>query len=120
MGGVIDEVLTDTDFEKLRVAPATLTFHGVTDLRIELDWGSSGFQVVPSLIPIYSIERELVKEQKVYLDRPYYSWRINLSAPPEGSITFGAVGFTQKLRAEPIVTSNQHLTLRERESATRR
>jgi len=30
---------------QFRVAPATLAFHGVTDPRIGIDWGNSGFQV---------------------------------------------------------------------------
>jgi hypothetical protein len=30
---------------QFRVAPATLAFHGVTDPKIDIDWGRSGFQV---------------------------------------------------------------------------
>jgi hypothetical protein len=45
-----------------RVAPARLTFHGVTDLKMAIDWGTSGFQVVPSQVIINRISRELVAE----------------------------------------------------------
>jgi len=30
---------------KFRIAPATLVFHDVSDLRVAIDWGSSGCQV---------------------------------------------------------------------------
>jgi hypothetical protein len=100
---------------QFKVAPATLTFHGVTDLRVELQSPSSGFQLVPPLISITSIQRERVQHQKVHLDRPYYSWTIKLdNCMTGGVISFGAVGFTQVLRAQPRLTKNQNLTLRER------
>lgn len=103
---------------RFRVAPATLTFHGVTDLRIRIDWGDSGFQVALHEVSIDRIEREPVREQKVHLDRPYYSWRIRLNWPQTGEIVFGAVGFTQTLLAEPVLTDRQHLSLSERDRLT--
>jgi hypothetical protein len=100
---------------EFRVAPATLTFHGITDLRVQLQSPSSGFQLVPPPISIASITRERVQDQKVYLDRPYYRWTIDLhKSMTGGEISFGAFGFTQVLRAAPRLTKNQHLTLRER------
>ena len=38
-----------------RVAPATLVFHGVTDLRVEIDSGTSGLQVSLALPSISEI-----------------------------------------------------------------
>src|SRR6184192_625452 len=38
-----------------RVAPARLTFHGVTDPRVAIDWGRSGFQVSPIEVSINRI-----------------------------------------------------------------
>jgi hypothetical protein len=105
---------------RFRVAPARLTFHGVTDLRVAVDWGHSGFQVVPSQVFIQRIKREPVVDQKVYLDRPYYHWVVEFSTLTKGSIEFGAVGFTQTLLAEPVVLERQHLTLRERNRLTGR
>jgi hypothetical protein len=100
---------------QFRVAPATLTFHGVTDLRVQLQSPSSGFQLVPPLISIHAIKRERVQNQRVHLDRPYYSWTIDLhKSMTGGAISFGAVGFVQVLRAEPLLSKNQNLTLRER------
>lgn len=105
---------------QFRVAPATLVFRGVTDLSINIDWGDSAFQVSLHEVSIDRIERELVRDQKVYLDRPYYSWRIRLNWPESGEIAFGAVGFTQTLLAEAVLTDRQRLTLRERTRLTRR
>ncbi len=100
---------------QFRVAPAELVFHGVTDPRINLCWPDSGFQVSVSLASIDKIEREHVRDQKVHLDRPYYNWRIALNWPKGGEVCFGAVGFTQTLLAEPVLTNEQHLSLRERD-----
>ncbi len=45
----------------------------------------------------------------IYLDRPYYRWVIELNLPPGGAIAFGAVGFTQVHRAEPLLIDEQKL-----------
>ncbi|MFQ5992883.1 MAG: hypothetical protein ACE5NA_10655 [Nitrospiraceae bacterium] len=103
---------------QFRVAPAVLVFHGVTDLSINIDWGDSGFRSALHEVSIDRIERERVREQKVYLDRPYYSWRILLNWPKSGAITFGAVGFTQTLVSETVLTDQQRLSRRERRSLT--
>ena len=97
-----------------RVAPATLVFHGVTDLRVALDCGDGGHQAALHPISIDRIEREPVREQKVYLDRAYYRWRIATNWPHGGEIAFGAVGFDLTLRAEPVLISQQVLSRQER------
>jgi hypothetical protein len=71
-------------------------------------------------VSIGQIVRELIKDQKVYLDRPYYRWRIALNWPAGGEIAFGAVGFTQTLLVDPIVSERQHLSLKERSRLTSR
>lgn len=107
----------DGRFE-FKVAPATLVFHGVTDPRIGIDWGSSGFQSSIHDVSIGEITREQVHNQKVYLDRPYYQWTINLNWPNGGTICFGAVGYTQTLLSEPIMSVKQRLSLKERSRRT--
>ncbi len=101
---------------QFRVAPATLTFHGVTDLKITIDWGDSGFQNSLHEVSIGGIRRQVIQDQRVYLERPYYEWRIQLNWPT-GEVRFGAVGFTQKLRAEAVLTETQRLSLSQRSSA---
>ena len=98
---------------EFRVAPAELVFHGVTDPRISIDQ-ESGAQVALHLLSIDRIEREPIREQRVFLDRPYYRWRVALNWPAGSEIRFGAVGFTQTLLAEPVVLDRQLLTLGER------
>jgi hypothetical protein len=109
-----------TDRAQFLVAPATLAFHGVTDLRITINWGDSGFRTAVHEMSIDRIERERVRNQQIFLDRPYYNWRIKLNWPSEGEIALGAVGFTQSLLAEPVLTCKQHLTLNERKRLLRR
>ena len=105
---------------QFRVAPATLVFHGVTEPKIAIDWGRAGFQTSLYPLSIGSIDCERIRDQKVYLDRPYFDWRIRLNSPEGGEIGFGAVGFTQTLRAEPILTvDRQCLTRKQRDRLPR-
>jgi hypothetical protein len=102
------------------IAPASLVFHGVTDLRIAIEWGRSGFQTAIHHVAIDRISRELIHDQKVFLDRPYYQWKIKLNWPKDGEISFGAVGYSQTLLAEPVISTKQHLSLKERSRRTSR
>jgi hypothetical protein len=99
---------------RFRVAPANLIFHGVTEPRIKIDCGRSSYSVALHPLSISHVARELIHHQKVYLDRPYYEWSIQLNWPAGGEIVFGAAGFTQTLRAEPVVIERQYLSLKER------
>jgi hypothetical protein len=99
---------------QFRVAPASLVFHGVTDLRIHITWQPTGFQGSLHPVSIAQIERRPIENQKVFLDRPYYSFRIVTNWPDGGEVAFGAVGFTQTLRADPVTIDDQRLTLRAR------
>jgi hypothetical protein len=95
---------------RFHVAPATLTFHDVTDLRIRVDCGDSGGRIALHPLSIDAITRERIANQKICLDRAYYRWRIALNWPQGGAISFGASGFTQVLRAEPVVLDQQQLS----------
>jgi len=105
---IVEWVRKEDKFQFL-IAPATLVFHGVTDLRVDIDSGQVGYQVALPLPSIAEIEREPIADQKVYLDRPYYRWYIRLNGTPDGEITFGAYGFTQTLRREPVLCQQQRL-----------
>jgi hypothetical protein len=123
---LVSELVLDIDFivewlcgvdgkaTVFRVAPASLVFHDVTDLRIGIDWGAIGFPVAISPASVETIERECVPDRMVYPARPYYHWQIRFSWPPGAEIVFKSVGFTQTLRAEPVVSETQHLLLRQR------
>jgi hypothetical protein len=102
--GVVDKRM------RFRVAPATLTFHHVTDLALAIDWGDTGHQTALHPMAIDRLEREAVADQKICLDRPYYRWTIVLNWPTNGRIAFGASGFTLALRVPPILSDEQQLS----------
>ena len=87
-----------------RVAPANSRFHDVTDFSIAVDQGDSGGR---NAMFEWSIDRV----DRLRLDRPfdYWRWTIHLHANPGGRIAFCASGFTQHLRAEPVLVAEQRL-----------
>ena len=94
-------------------SPATLTFHNVTDLKINIEWEKAKIPNVFNAIhelSISSIERMRNENREIFNDRPYYKWLIETNYPKYGEISFGASGFTQVLRAEPIISGEQKLT----------
>lgn len=91
-----------------RIAPATLTFHDVSGLRIELDYATPTAGMTP--FSIDGIIREPRHNPTIELPS---RWRIPINWP-SGEITFISPGFTQVLRREPIETERQNLTARER------
>ena len=86
-----------------RIAPATLTFVDVLELRIEIDYAAIGFATT-----CFSIAG-IIREARGGSTR----WTLELNHP-NGSISFIATGFRQVLRAQPMVTSSQSLTEHER------
>jgi hypothetical protein len=99
---------------RFRVAPATLTFHDVTDLRIAVDLGDSGHRVALRPLSIDSIARERLEHQQICLDRPYYAWRIVLNDPRGGLLAFGASGFSLVLRADAMLLDEQRIPVADR------
>ena len=88
-----------------RIAPATLTFRDVFDLKIDLDWAKVSAGMTP--FSISQIHREARRHD--------FLWKIDVNWP-SGSITFSGTGFHQRLRAEPMVTGSQSLEPDERRS----
>ena len=88
-------------------APATLEFHGITDLKINLAASDSGFQNGPSCLLIASIARTPVQNKQAYFDRQYYNWEIQfVSTPTEsGRLSLGAYGFTFRV-GEAVLSQN--------------
>jgi hypothetical protein len=89
---------------RFRVAPASLTFHDVTDFAISVDQGDSGGR---NAIFEWSIDR--VARQRLDRTFDYWRWTIHLLSPPGGTIAFCASGFTQEQSAEPMLLSEQRL-----------
>ena len=91
-----------------------MTFHDVTDLKMAVDFGDSGCRTAINELSIASITRAPVPDQEGYPERVYYRWRIELNLPRGGEIAFGASGFTQVLRAEPVLLDEQKLSSADR------
>jgi hypothetical protein len=111
---IVEWVCDPAGGAQFRVAPATLTFHGATDLEVGVTWGAGGHQAALHPMSIDHITRDRIADQKVFLDRPYYRWTLRLNWPEGGRIAFGAYGYTQRLRAEPKLIQRQYLTRLER------
>jgi hypothetical protein len=98
---------------RFQVAPAALTFHWVSDLRISVDCGDSKHRL---LVHPWSIEEitRVPLEMLAGASAPDYTWRIRLNWPAGGELSFGASGFTQTLLAEPIISETQQLSSEQR------
>src|SRR5689334_17363418 len=95
---LVVDALCGFDREALfKLAPAALTFHAVTDLKIGFDYGDSGHRLPLQPMSIAAITREPTPS--------YQSWRVRLGWPRDGEITFGAAGFHQVLLAPPIISA---------------
>jgi hypothetical protein len=96
-----------------RVAPATLTFHEVTDLVLNIDCSDETY---PRTLHELSIDRITAAPATgpFATARPYWRYTIALNLPQGGSINFGASGFSQVLRAPPVLTTEQRLAPAER------
>ena len=94
------------------VSPASLTFHNVTDLKLVINWGDSGYSKAVVGMYIHSISRTLVKTSMKF--PKYYLWKIDLD-DGESSISLGASGFSQVSRKKPVLVGQQFLTKEQRE-----
>ena len=99
------------DFFQFRIAPATLTFREVTNLRIDIDYAAATAALVP--FSIADIRRESCQYPG---GATGCRWVIAVNWPP-GSISFDATGFTQVLRGPVKLTSEQCLDPAERAEA---
>jgi hypothetical protein len=95
---------------QFKLAPAALTFHAVTDLKIDVDCGDSRNLLLVQPLSIADIVREPVAQG----GSRYQTWRVRLGWPRGGELRFGAAGFTQVLLAEPIISGSNHLSAAER------
>ncbi len=107
--------LEDGSF-RFRVAPATLTFHDVTDLRISVAYEGSFAGMNLNELSISEIEQGAPLARERPQAPLLFPWCIKLNHPPRGEISFNATGYTQTLRAAPRICDEQRLPLLERSS----
>lgn len=113
---VFGELILDLDFIvewvcapggscDFRIAPATLTFREVTDLKIAIDYASVSASVCPfSIAGIKRTPRDSGRS---------FDWAIEVNWP-RGEISFQASGFRQTLRGPVRVSSEQRLAAADR------
>ena len=94
---------------QFRVAPATLVFHDVTDLKISADCSGGEHRYTLNELSINDITRQPAPAFGVDASRAYFNWRIELNSPQDGEIAFGASGYTLTLRADPVLLDDQRL-----------
>lgn len=90
------------------IAPATLTFHKMSDLRVALDYASVTAGICP--FSLAGIERSVHTYPS---GATTFRWHIKVNWP-QGELSFLASGFTQELRGASIETSAQYLSSGER------
>ncbi|QSW88720.1 hypothetical protein J0383_21085 [Flavobacterium endoglycinae] len=87
------------------VAPCTLTFIEVTDLKIQY---ASGNSFLPEL-EISHISRE----EKIY-ENGYKSWHWKIELVGDSFISFDSIGYEQVVKRAPSLTNQQAFTITER------
>lgn len=87
------------------VAPCTLMFKEVYDVKIDIDYRGGAFELLEisdlDLISKYEQETGVI----------IYEWQMGLQ---EGDIRFKSLGFEQIVRKSPVYTNSQVLSLEER------
>ena len=94
-----------------RVIPVSLTFVGVTGLRISLDYATPTAALVP--FSIHAIERRIEQRERYQAQL----WKIVINWPV-GEFTFEAEGYEQRACGTPVVSSNQWLNVNQRRLTT--
>jgi hypothetical protein len=105
---VVDALCGFNREARFKLAPAALTFHAVTDLKMDVDCGDSGHRLLIQPLSIAEITRAPTENPACH------AWRVRLEWPRGGEITFGAKGFDQVLLAEPIISETTILTAAQR------
>ena len=85
------------------LSPASLTFQGVTDLKINIDWASDAPGVLIHCASMDGIARTCGSDSPGCGARSSPRWRIDINWPRAGIIEFRADGFVQILRSKPIL-----------------
>lgn len=104
---ILEWLRDDSGGISFRIAPATLQFRDVTNLKITLDYETPTAGLTP--FSLDRIERRL--ERRDRYEAVLWTLAVNW---PIGSITFEAKGFRQFLRGPAVVSHEQHLSVEAR------
>ncbi|MDA1325887.1 MAG: hypothetical protein O3C34_14215 [Proteobacteria bacterium] len=103
---IVDWICGTDGGAQFRVAPATLIFHDVTDLKMSIDFDGSDHRQTLNELSIADITTQPASASGA---GDYFHWRIALNLPQGGEIAFGASGYTLTLRANPVLLDEQRL-----------
>src|SRR5512133_3266352 len=90
----ITEWICEAGEFRFRIAPATVTFHEVSDLRLAIDYAAASAAMGP-----FSLDGISREEFSLAAGHVSYRWKLALNWPG-GEITFVSPRFTQILRRE--------------------
>lgn len=96
----------DDGFYRLWIAPATVVFQNVYDLRLDV---ALDFDVV--IQDLLRADPRVPRNATFIARNTEWEWTIDFGA---GSISFRAVGFKQYFRRQPVMNNAQFLPLHER------
>lgn len=102
---------TDNKGFNFLICPATLSFFGVVDLVISIDYAKATARVQPMMI--FDIQRELKTFPNGYTT---FNWNVELGWPSDGFISFSANSFSQVLCGKPVISDSQYLQPSERKN----
>jgi hypothetical protein len=94
-----------------RVAPAKLRFHGISNLRVTLDYATPSAGICP--FSLAGITREVLTYANGFQS---FRWLLKINWP-DGEISFYGLGFTQDLAGPEVTTTSQSLSPAERSGA---
>ncbi|TVT59987.1 MAG: hypothetical protein FHK82_03160 [Sedimenticola thiotaurini] len=102
------EWLRDEESFRFRIAPATLQFHQISNLRFYLDYATPTIGIVP--FSLNAITRAPATYRTGYKT---FRWNLEINCPV-GECSFECPGFTQTLRAPEQISNLQRLLPSER------
>lgn len=107
---ILEWCIDKPDFS-FRIAPATLRFHEIFNLRVVLDYASLPAGISPFTLD--GITRELLTYPN---GNQSFRWLLSVNWPA-GEISFESSGFTQELAGPEVTKARQSLVPQERKRA---
>jgi hypothetical protein len=104
---ILEWVKCEGDSCEFRIVPAILTFKGVTNLRVSLDYATPTAALGP--FSINTIERRTERRERYNAQL----WKILVNWPV-GEISFEGNGFEQRASREPVLSTAMYLNASER------
>lgn len=112
----IDHILKwdcQEDTSRFKVVPARLIFSNVTDLRLSIDWGNSGFRNSHAGMAIVGLTKTAVEQGRCDNEPEYFHWAFEFTDEQE-QLELGASGYRLEYLADPVWSQEQYIERSER------